>query len=156
MQSTPNPVATTKSSVSSLKTARKESVKKWGPLVARQFTLIPAILFDEQKKLGLDPVDFNLLLQLLSFWWRAADLPWPSKQTLADRIGVDTSTVRRHMTRMQKMGLVERRTRIDKTRGQQSNSYNLKPLVQKLQKLAAEAKRKADAKSNRSTNSSPF
>lgn len=127
----------------------KESVKKWGKVVARRFTLIPAILFERQKELGLDTVDFNILLQLLSFWWRAADLPWPSKQTLADRIGVDASTVRRHITRLEQKGLIERVARIDKSRGQQSNSYCLKPLVKQLRDLAEEAKRKTNAKAGK-------
>jgi hypothetical protein len=58
----------------------RESEKKWGKeVLAPGWTLIPNILLIKQHALGLDPVDINILLQILKHWWRADEAPFPSQ-----------------------------------------------------------------------------
>ena len=104
--------------------------------MASRFTLVPALLFEYQHELKLKPAAMNLLLQIMSFWWRASDLPWPSKRKLAERLQLDPTSVRRHLKKLEKDGFLQRVTRKDDTQGQQSNFYSLAPLRKKLEEFA--------------------
>ena len=123
---------------------QQESVKKFGAAVAARFTIVPALLFEKQRELKISPVEFAVLLQLMSYWWKANDLPWPSKRDLGARLDMDESNVRRHITSLCEKNIIERFGRTDKaTRRQTSNKYSFKPLVQKLKKLAEQAHKKS-------------
>jgi hypothetical protein len=59
----------------------KENERKWTKtLMDAGYTVIPAVILDRQQALGLDPVDVNILLQLITHWWKADNLPYPSKK----------------------------------------------------------------------------
>jgi DNA-binding MarR family transcriptional regulator len=126
---------------------RRESVRKWSrTVIDAGFTIIPTVLFKKQDELGLKAVDINILMQLSCHWWKAENLPYLSKETMAKRIGVDPSTIRRHIAKMQERGLLMRVTRTDGANGQRSNYYDLRPLVEHLHPhavKAAKAKKRA-------------
>lgn len=141
---TPAPPVPPTAAKAGFKGGQQESVKKFGAAVAARFTIVPSLLFEKQRDLNITPVEFAVLLQLMSYWWKAADLPWPSKRDLGRRLDMDESNVRRHITSLCQKKLIERIERTDKaTNRQTSNKYSFKPLVQKLKKLAEQAQKKS-------------
>ena len=111
---------------------------KWGKkVIDAGYTSFPDVIIKYQQRLKLKPLDMNVLLHLLSYWWTAPNLPRPSKKTLAAAINVDPSTVRRCLQKLEKAGYL---TRIEhrKKYGSRPNEYNLQGLVKALQPLALE------------------
>jgi DNA-binding transcriptional regulator YhcF (GntR family) len=114
--------------------------------------MLPNVILERQRALGLDSVDVNILLHLVRHWWYAGELPFPSKKTIADCTGIHPRTVQRHIAAMERDGLVRRIKRSDTKRGQQSNYYDLKGLIQAATPYALEAievrkqRREEDAK----------
>lgn len=96
------------------------------------FTIIPSALVIRQRQLGLKAVDVNILLHLISAWWRKESFPRLSKQTIAKRMGIDPSTVQRRVRAMESAGLVKRIRRTGKKKADQTNAYDLTPLVERL------------------------
>ena len=70
-------------------------------------TIVPALLLEKQRELKIEPIELAVLIQLMSFWWKADALPWPSKKRLGERLGMDPSNVRRHVTRLCEKGIIE-------------------------------------------------
>lgn len=108
---------------------KRSNEVKWGkPNIEAGWTCIPNILIRRQKTLGLDSLDLNILLHLLTYWWEDENHPHPSKETLAKAIGVSASTIQRHIRQMEAGGLlkrVERRRAGDRS---ETNLYDLTPL----------------------------
>jgi DNA-binding transcriptional regulator YhcF (GntR family) len=114
--------------------------QRWGKEVIEGigFTAIPSIILERQEALGLEPVDLNLILQLI-FHWRERDrLPYPSKATLARRLGVSARTVQRRIAALEAAGFVDRRERKNRHGGNDSNEYSLEGLIEKTKPFAAE------------------
>ncbi|HEY1189423.1 MAG TPA: helix-turn-helix domain-containing protein [Gemmata sp.] len=125
----------------------KESVKMWGkPVLSAGFTILPSTLLLKQKQLGLDAVDVNILLHLLVTWWKKDQLPHLSKKTIAARMGIDPSTVQRHVRKMEKLKLVKRVERRGSNKALQTNQYDLRPLVAALHLQANNVKKERAAK----------
>lgn len=108
------------------------------------FTAIPTMLFRVQGRLGIGPVEFNVLLQIVSHWWAADAWPYPSKETIAQRIGRTPRQVQRCLTTLEQAGLIARIQRFTGRKAQTSNAYALRGLVRRLQKLAPEIKKEID------------
>jgi predicted transcriptional regulator len=108
--------------------------EKWTPalMAAAGWTALPSLILDKQPALGIDSLDLNILLQLAKYWWKKVDLPYPSKETLSELIGVNPSTIRRHIKRMEEEGLIKRIERHDMKGGQQSNFYSFDGLIEKM------------------------
>lgn len=121
------------------KEKEKESRKKWGnELIDAGYTILPSTLITRQKALGLEPIHINILLVLLTYWWTADTLPYPSKKRMAETIGVDESTIRRRIAEMEKAKFIERvQRRVDKDRNQ-TNIYDFSGLIAALQPFAQE------------------
>lgn len=118
----------------------KRNEKKWTkPLMSAGWTVIPSILLEEQHKLGLDPIDINIILQLTSFWWYEDNPPHPSKKRIAQRLNVDPSTIRRHIAAMERKGYIKRNYRKDEKKGQQTNQYIFSGLIEKASPYAKES-----------------
>jgi hypothetical protein len=100
------------------------------------FTAIPSILLERQADLGLDPVDVTILLHLASFWRDRNNPPWPSKKTLAIRMGTTPRTVQRHTARLEEKGFISRVARKKSHGGTQSNTYYLDGLIEAARPLA--------------------
>jgi predicted transcriptional regulator len=118
----------------------KENERKWTkPLMDAGYTVIPAVILDRQQALGLDPVDVNILLQLFTHWWKADNLPFPSKKSIAERIGKTEKTVQRRIARMERDGLMKRIPRRSAAKGQLSNIYDFSGLITAATPFANEA-----------------
>lgn len=122
--------------------------EKWGKEVMKAgFCLIPSLLLRCQQRLGLNPTQLAVLLQLADFWWEASRKPYPSKQTLSDRLGLSTRQIQRYMAELEQAGLLTRIVRSADDNGKLSNEYDLSGLVKKLNELAPEVlKAKEDNK----------
>jgi len=108
----------------------KRNEEKWtATLMQAGWTVIPTIILEKQHALGLDPIDVNILLQLAKYWWYSDNPPHPSKRTIAELIGVDASTVRRHIARMEDEGLIRREARSSPKFGREANFYHFDGLI---------------------------
>jgi len=115
-------------------------IEKWGEEVAqRGFAQVPNYLLLLNSFLGeekrLSPVELLVLIQLVSSWWKKEDLPFPSVNTLATRVGSSTRQVQRALKRLEEDKFIKRVTR--RTRGViASNAYDLTPLGEILSDVA--------------------
>jgi len=135
MSTTDTPVAALPSGTKAI----QENEKKWGvQLLKAGWTMLPNTIFMRQRALGLDSMDINILLILLSHWWRAENLPFPSKKTIADAIGCDASTVRRRIQSMESAGFITRIQRRQENDRSNTNQYDFSGLVNEATKLAKE------------------
>lgn len=132
--------------------------KKWGAtLMAAGYTVLPSIILEKQEALGLDPLDVNILLHLATYWWYSENPAHPTKGRIARAIGIDESTIRRRIARLEKDGLIRRQERFSsKTRGQLGNFYHFdglikacKPFAEELLRVRAERKREDDKRRSR-------
>ena len=121
------------------KQALRENEKKWGAeLLKAGWTMLPNIIFMRQRALGLDSLDINILLILLSHWWTLDNLPFPTKKTIANAIGCDPSTVRKRIQQMEADGFIKRILRpIEKDRNK-SNLYDFSGLIEAAKPYAIE------------------
>jgi predicted transcriptional regulator len=119
----------------------RRNEEKWSPvLMDAGWTVLPSIILEKQHALGLDAVDVNILLQLARHWWFSDNPPHPSKATIAECIGVDPSTVRRHIARMEKVGFIRREARYSKKYGgQDTNTYHFAGLIKEATPFAKES-----------------
>lgn len=119
--------------------ATKESEKKWGKEVMDVgFCIIPSLLLRAQQRLGLDPTQLAVLMQLADYWWNKERLPYPSKQALSDRLGLCPRQVQRYLAELETAGLIKRIERRAAHKGKLSNYYDLSGLVERLKKLEPE------------------
>ena len=104
---------------------------RWtGPLIDAGYTVIPNAILLRQQALGLDSVDLNILMQIASYWWSSNEFPFPSKERIAKAIGAkDKSTVRKRLAALEKANLIQRITRPGRHGGNDSNAYDLTPLI---------------------------
>jgi DNA-binding transcriptional regulator YhcF (GntR family) len=99
---------------------------------------MPSVLLQRQNALGLDALDLNIVLQIADHWWEPGNHPYPSKKSLAARIGVDSRTIQRRIARMERDGFIERISRHSSHGGSKTNVYRLTPLVEKAKPFARE------------------
>lgn len=109
----------------------RRNEEKWSSaLMEAGWTVLPSIILEKQDALGLDPIDVNIILQLARHWWYSDNKPHPSKATIARCIGVDPSTVRRHIAQMEAVGFIRREARYSpKFGGQETNVYHFDGLI---------------------------
>ena len=119
--------------------ADQSSDKKWGRAVMKQgFCIIPSILLRAQQRLGLNPTQLAMLLQLCDYWWDHGRKPYPSKEKIGERLGLGARQVQRYMAELEEAGLLSRGERYSTNGGRLSNEYDLSGLVEKLKKIAPE------------------
>ncbi len=99
------------------------------------FCMIPSLLLRAQQRLGLNPTQLAVLLQLADFWWEAGRKPFPSKQALSERLGLSPRQIQRHLADLESAGLISRIERRALNKGKLSNEYDLSGLVEKLKRL---------------------
>lgn len=115
----------------------QSSDKKWGKVVMKQgFCIIPSILLRAQRRLGLNPTQLAVLMQLCDYWWDHMRKPYPSKETIGERLGLGPRQVQRYMADLEAAGLLTRNERYAKNGGRLSNEYDLSGLVERLKKIA--------------------
>ena len=77
--------------------------QRWGKdLVAAGWTAIPNVLFECSQQLGLKHLDVVIILHLAGYWWHAGNDPFPTKETLAKKIGVTPRTIQRSIAELEK------------------------------------------------------
>lgn len=120
----------------------------WGKaVVSHGYSGVPNILIRSQARLGLSPLQFNILIQLLEYWHDPGRPPFPSKEELAGRMGVKAKTVQTNIRALEKAGLVKREYRKTSSGDWNSNIYHLDGLVARVQALEPEfAKARDDRK----------
>jgi DNA-binding transcriptional regulator YhcF (GntR family) len=119
----------------------KRNEEKWSStLMDAGWTVLPSIILEKQHALGLNPVDINILMQLAKHWWYSDNLPHPSKASIAQCLGIDPSTVRRHIARMEQDGFIKREARYTKKKfgGQDTNKYHFDGLIKEATPHAIE------------------
>jgi predicted transcriptional regulator len=115
---------------------QRESEKKWGRAVmSHGACILPSILLQAQARLGVNAQEMIVLLQLCEHWWTATGKAYPSKQAIADRVGLSTKQVQRHVKSLEELKLVERRERFQTGGSRTSNEYDLTGLVEKLKAI---------------------
>lgn len=126
----------------------KNTDAKWGrEVMSIGFCIVPSLLLRAQQRLGLNPTQLAVLLQLADFWWDEARKPYPSKAALGERLGLSPRQIQRYIAELEKAGLVARVPRTAEHKGKLTNEYDLSGLVQKLQSIAPEVvQAKKDAK----------
>lgn len=117
---------------------QKSSTERiFGPAVmSHGFTGVPNILVRGQKRLGLNTAQFNILIQLLSYWMDPAKPPYPSKRNLLERLEMSETTLQKHIRALEAQGFLEREQQTTAAGDFGSNIYHLDGLVRKLKKLA--------------------
>lgn len=119
------------------KATKKSSAEKWGQAVMDLgFCVVPSLLLRAQRRLNLNPTQLAVLLQLCDFWWDKERKPYPSKETLSQRLSLSERQIQRYIAELEKEGLVQRIERRSNNGGKLSNTYDLTGLVNKLQTLA--------------------
>ena len=125
--------------------ARRSSADKWSaPVMMLGFCILPSLVFRAQKRLGLNPTQLAVLLQLADYWWDAGRKPFPKKADLAERLSLSERQVQRHIADLELAGFVRRIERVASHRGKISNEYDLSGLVEKLKALEPEFRQAAE------------
>ena len=113
--------------------------KKWTKtLMDAGWTVFPSVIIENQKQLGLDAVDVNILLHLASKWWKAEGKPYPSKGTIALAMNLDPRTIQRRIARLEAAGYVRREERRETPTGSKTNIYHLEGLIEATRPFAEE------------------
>lgn len=125
----------------------KANEKKWGkPLMDAGWSAIPNILIEKQAALGLDAVDFNIIVHLQSYWWKADQHPHPSIGTIAKAMNVTPRTIQRRIRRLEKGGMLIIEARQHASKGNNTNLYKFDGLIEAALPFAIEKnKAKAEA-----------
>ena len=121
------------------KATQRASEKKWGKgVMALGFCIVPSLLLRAQQRLGLNPTQLAVLMQLCDFWWDSERKPYPSKKTLAERLSLSPRQVQRYIAELEAAGLVQRNERRASHGGKLTNLYDLSGLVRRLKDLEPE------------------
>lgn len=131
--------------------AGRASENKWGKQVMDLgFCIVPSLLLRAQQRLGLNPTQLAVLMQLCDFWWDDARKPHPGKKRLAERLGLSERQVQRYIAELEQAGLVKRIERYAAHGGKMTNTYDLNGLVERLKKLEPEFRKvEEDVKTER-------
>lgn len=117
----------------------RENEKKWSKeLMITGWTAVPNIIIKRQKQLGIDSLDLNIILHLMSYWWTVNELPFPSKKTLAGLMSVNESTIRKRIASLEKGGLVKRIIRPVEGDRNKTNQYDFSGLIEAVKPFAIE------------------
>ena len=120
----------------SAKAARKPSSTEaiWGKaVVGHGYAGVPSILIRAQGRLGLSPMQFSIVVQLLEYWRDPERRPFPSKRDLAERMGVTEKAIQLNMRALEKAGLIRRELRKTAAGDWDSNLYHLVERVRALE-----------------------
>lgn len=99
------------------------------------YTAVPNILVRAQARLGITTTQFNIIVQLLSYWIDPKRPPFPTKKDLALRMSIAIKTVQTNIAALERSGLIEREQRITAAGDYGSNIYRLEGLVKRLNEL---------------------
>ena len=133
--------------MAALKSGLRANEAKWTrPLINAGFMIMPDVFLEHQQDFKLDAIDMNIIFHLARYWWSANNLPHPSKKTIAERMGIDASTVRRRIARMEKAGLIKRNARFGSDQRREANDYDFRGLINKAKPFATQMIEKRNKK----------
>lgn len=133
---------------------RKALAGIWGNRVADHgYVGVPHVMLAMQSRMGLNPTQTLVLLQLLDYWRRPDSLPFPSIRMLATRVGLKERQLRRILRELEDGGFLARSRRTLLRGGQTSNYFDLTGLVQKVQALEPDYRKAAAEARKRKTES---
>ena len=105
---------------------KKASEEKWGKKVmALGFCMVPSLLLRAQGRLGLNPTQLAIIMQLCEYWWDKERKPYPLKKALAERLGIGPRQLQRHLAELEKAELIRRVERRNRVGAKLSNRYEL-------------------------------
>ena len=106
-----------------------EIEKKWGKdVLSLGWTPIPTALLLLQNDIGLTAVEMNILIHLLSHWWKVDDKVYPSQDSIAAKMGVSKRTVQRGIDRLEELKIIEVQSTPRGGKYNGKNIYDLRPL----------------------------
>jgi DNA-binding transcriptional ArsR family regulator len=115
----------------------KSIAARWGGAVTKMgYCPVPALLLRAQRRLGLNPSQLAVLLQIIEHWWDASRDPYPSKAELSDRLGISERQVQRYIRELEENGLLTRIAYFGESGGRENNRYDLSGLVKRLAEIA--------------------
>ncbi|WP_252348744.1 helix-turn-helix domain-containing protein [Gluconobacter sp. P5B12] len=91
-------------------------------------------------------MQFNIIIQLLEYWYDASRPPFPTKKDMADRMGVTVRAIQNNIALLEKAGLIRREMRRTAAGDYDSNIYHLDGLIEKVPSLEPDFAREKDAK----------
>lgn len=104
--------------------------QRWGKdLVSAGWTAIPNVLFECSQQLELKHLDVVIIVHLAGYWWHAGNDPFPTKDTLANKIGVTPRTIQRSIAELEKKGYITRHARTSNLGGNLANSYSFEGII---------------------------
>jgi len=106
--------------------------KQWTPKLATAFTAVSDAFLRHYRDLKLTNTEAMLLIHLISYKWDD-EAPFPSFDTLANRMGLTKEQVRAHA-----LSLVRKKCLGRTIRPGHSNLFHFEPLFEKLEKLVIE------------------
>ena len=113
--------------------------KIWGKKVrSHGYAAIPTIMIRSQHRLGVNTTQFCILLQLLEYLRSPERSPFPTKQQLADRIGIKQSSIKPNMKALEKAGLIKRVQHKTSAGDWGANTYHLHGLIERIKALEPE------------------
>lgn len=111
----------------------------WGKAVRNYgYAGIPSIMIQGQRRLGVTPLQMNILIQLLDYFYDPTRHPFPRKSEIADRLGVTSKTIQTNIRALEKAGLIHREIRKKAAGDYDSNVYHLDGLIARVQALEPE------------------
>lgn len=113
-------------------------------VMSHGYTGVPNILIRAQSRLGINTTQFNIIVQLLSYWIDPARPPFPPKRDLATRMKITPATLRINIKALEDAGLIERQQRKTAAGDYGSNVYRLDGLIRKLEALTPDFDRERD------------
>lgn len=117
----------------------------WGKAVMSQgYAGIPSILIQAQRRLGINSMQMNIIIQLLDYWFEPSRKPFPSKRELAQRMDVSEKTIQNNVRALEKAGYIQREQRKTAAGDWNSNIYHLDGLVAKVRALEPEFKKEKE------------
>src|SRR5690606_20669895 len=86
----------------------KDLYRKWGAKVlSGGWTSTPNLLLKNSGKLGLDPTETLALINLIRYWWKQEELPYPSISKTSEEMGVTRKTLSKKFSSLKKKGLIQ-------------------------------------------------
>lgn len=132
----------TKPAAKGATTEEKALNQKWGAaVIAEGYTVLPNVILQNQKALGLKHLDVLILMCLISHWWDKNDLPRPAKTSIARTLDVDPRTVQRSIAKLEKQGYIQRKARRASVGDNLPNFYDLSGLVDAAKIHAAQSQK---------------
>jgi DNA-binding transcriptional ArsR family regulator len=108
---------------------------RWGE-AGRKFTALPDALIAHAPQLGLNSIDLHLILILERHRWEAGEAVFPGVGLMQRLSGISHGTIRAHLQKLERMGLIEIEPRRRKNGSQTSNDHTVTGLVEAVGLIA--------------------